>query len=185
MQKLNLILLTITTLFLNACENNLKEVVELSKNQEPAAEIVEGVRLIYSEQAHVKVLLEAPELKRTKNDNATAEFVKGITIQFFNDSLQIISTIKANYAIRNEQERTTIAKQEVQWNNTKNEHLETEELIWDEKAGKIYSNVFVKITTPTQTLTGNSFEAEQDFSRYKITKTSGSVKVNPNQYNIE
>lgn len=66
--------------------------------------------------------------------------------------------------------------------NEKNEKLNTEHLIWNERTKKIYSDDFVKITTPDEIIFGNGFEADQDFSRYKIMKIKGTINLKKSDY---
>ena len=61
--------------------------------------------------------------------------------------------------------------------NAEGEKIETEELIWNEKDAKISSDKFVKITTPDEILMGEGFEANEDFTRYKIKKVKATLKV--------
>jgi LPS export ABC transporter protein LptC len=51
--------------------------------------------------------------------------------------------------------------------------LYTEELYWDNKAEKIISEVPVKITTPTDTLFGDTFRSDPDLVEYEITNAHG------------
>jgi hypothetical protein len=51
--------------------------------------------------------------------------------------------------------------------------LYTEELFWDNKAEKIVSKVPVKITTPTDTLYGDTFRSDPDLVEYEITNAHG------------
>ena len=61
--------------------------------------------------------------------------------------------------------------------NDKGEQLNTEYLRWEEKKGKLFSDQFVKISTADQIIYGEGFEAEQDFSSYRIFKTKGIINV--------
>lgn len=54
--------------------------------------------------------------------------------------------------------------------------LETEELIWDNEKQKIISELPVKFTTETDTLTGSSFISEPDLSNYEIRGARGYSK---------
>jgi LPS export ABC transporter protein LptC len=74
------------------------------------------------------------------------------------------------------------AKKNVVVINEKNEKLNTEHLIWNEKTKKIYSDEFVKITTPDEIIYGTGFEADQDFSRYKIMNIKGTITVKKSDY---
>jgi len=61
--------------------------------------------------------------------------------------------------------------------NEKNEKLNTEKLEWDEQTGKLYSDQFVKITTPEEIIMGTGFEADQNFNSYRIFKVTGTITV--------
>ena len=61
--------------------------------------------------------------------------------------------------------------------NEKGEKLNTEKLIWDERKELLSSDQFVKITTPEEIIMGKGFEANQDFSRYKIFNVTGRITV--------
>ncbi len=54
--------------------------------------------------------------------------------------------------------------------------LETEELIWDNQKQKIISELPVKFTTETDTVTGSSFISEPDLSNYEIRGARGYSK---------
>ena len=62
--------------------------------------------------------------------------------------------------------------------NQKGDRLNTEHLIWDEKKQKLISDEFVKITTKDQIIYGDGFEANEDFTKYKIFKTRGTIPIN-------
>ena len=59
--------------------------------------------------------------------------------------------------------------------NAEGEKLNTEHLIWDRKAQRIYSEVFVKITTEDEIIMGEGFESNETFSKYKILKPKGTI----------
>lgn len=57
------------------------------------------------------------------------------------------------------------------------ETLMSEELYWDTRKKKIYTEKFVKIKTPKYILTGVGLEANQDFTEYKILKPKGKIYI--------
>jgi LPS export ABC transporter protein LptC len=61
--------------------------------------------------------------------------------------------------------------------NSEGDRLNTERLVWDQKTAEITSNAFVKVTRKDEVITGTGLRANQDFSKYRITKISGIVKV--------
>ena len=63
-------------------------------------------------------------------------------------------------------------------NNIANgERLNTEELFWDPKNEKVFTEKFVQISTKDQVLLGEGLMADQDFSSWQITKPTGELTI--------
>lgn len=164
-----------------ACQNEISEVTTTKKLYEPTRETGKDIELIYTEDGKTKVRLNAPKLVRSKTKDPYVEFPDGLSVKFYNDSLEVTSTLKANYGIRYEKEDKTYFRDEVELENVANEQLFTEELIWNEKQETIYSEKFVRIVTPEQRINGKGFEADQQFTNYTIKNISGQIYVQPGQ----
>jgi len=160
-----------------ACKNSIKEVEDTAEHYEPAKETGKNIELTYYESGHVKVKLTAPKIIRAKTKDPYIEFPKGLLVRFYNDSLNLTSTLRANYGIRYEKEHKTYFRDSVQLKNIADEKLETEELIWDENKSTIYTDKFVKVITPDERITGKGFEADQEFKNWTIKNITGQVYV--------
>ncbi len=160
-----------------ACRNDLKEVEMTTRLYEPGKESGKNIKLIYTENGQKKVLLTAPKLVRSLSKDAFVEFPDGLNVRFYNEAGLETSNLQADYAIRYEKDQKTYFRDNVLLRNKKGEQLETDELIWDEKAKKIYSDKFVRIITPDEHLTGKGFEADQEFTHYTIKNLSGKIYV--------
>lgn len=165
-------------IFFYSCENDKNEVLLLSRKLSEPVESATHIEVLYSDSARVKVKLTSPVMNRFMTEKPYLEMPKGVNLQFYDDSLHVISTLKANYAISREQEDIMEARNNVVVVNQKGEQLNTEHLIWNEKTRKIYSDVFAKITTKDEIIYGNGFEANEDFSSYKINQVKGIINVN-------
>jgi LPS export ABC transporter protein LptC len=95
--------------------------------------------------------------------------------------MEVNSKLDAKYGIRYERDERMEARKNVVVINEKGDKLETEHLIWDEKKQKLLSDDFVKITTKDEIIFGNGFEANQDFTRYKIFNIKGTISLT-NEY---
>lgn len=160
-----------------SCENDLNTVKNFTELGVSTPEIVKNVNIIYSEKALLKVELKAPVLERYFTPEPYLNFTSGVSVVFFDDKGAISSTLSAKHAVRKEQEHRTELRDSVVWISPKNERLETEELIWDEQKKLVYSEKDVKITTATESISGKKFEADQNFTRYRIHKITGIVQV--------
>lgn len=169
--------MVLISVFLVSCVNDVAEVNSTTKMAEPGVERGKNIELFYSEDGIVKVRITAPTVTRFMAENPYTEFNDGLQVDFFNDSLRVTSNLTANYGIRYENEMRTVMQNDVQVVNGNNEHLSTEELIWDEKNHIIYSEKFVKITTPDQVIYGEGMEADEQLTTYKILKPQGIIKT--------
>ena len=140
--------------------------------------MVKNIKIIYSDSAQVQVEVKAPLMERYETENPFYEMTKGLQATFFDDQLNVKSKMNADYGIRYERELKMEAKKNVVVVNEKGEQLNTEHLIWDEKRQKLTSDEFVKITTKDEVIYGNGFEANQDFSKYKIFNVKGTFPIN-------
>ena len=61
--------------------------------------------------------------------------------------------------------------------NEKGERLSTQELTWNKEKKKIYTDKYVQIETEDAILRGDGFEADERFTRYKILKPKGPIKI--------
>jgi LPS export ABC transporter protein LptC len=162
---------------LSACVNDINEVNKTTKLAEPGVERGKDIELFYSENGDVKVKVTAPTVIRFLTPPPYTEFDNGLRVDFYNDSMRVTSWLTANYGIRYESESKTILRNDVQVVNENNEHLSTEELIWDEKRHIIYSEKFVKITTPDQVIYGEGMEADEQLTKYIIKKPQGTIRT--------
>lgn len=61
--------------------------------------------------------------------------------------------------------------------NLQKEKFETEELFWDEKIEKIYSNKLIRIEQADKVIIGEGFESNQSMTDYDIFKTNAIIYV--------
>ncbi len=164
-----------------ACENDIEKVNLVTGKNTAPTESGTGLEILYSDSGLVKVRIMAKELNRYVQPKAITELPKGVRIEFFDDKLQVTSTLTSDYAIRDDFEKTMEAKKNVEVVNVKGDKLLTEYLKWDEKTGMITSPEFVKIITADEIIYGNGFESNQDFSRYKIFDIKGIINLKKNE----
>lgn len=165
-----------------SCENDIEKVKLLSDHKIAPVETASGIRIYYSDSAKVQVEIIAKELNRYDTENPYVEMPKGLVAKFFDDSLREKSRLTADYGIRYERDQKMEARKNVEVINEKGEKLNTEHLIWDERTEKLKSDEFVKITTRGEIIMGTGFEANQDFTKYKIFNIKGTIPINKNKH---
>ncbi|MEI7594834.1 MAG: LPS export ABC transporter periplasmic protein LptC [Bacteroidota bacterium] len=169
-----------TTAILFSCNNDIKKVNSIANASTLPIQVGTNVEIIYSEKADILAKLTTPLLKRFENDKPYTEMPKGIKILFYDSIKQVDSKLIAKYAISYEVSKIMEAKNDVQVTNKKGELLNTEHLVWDQKKEKIYSDVFVKVTTKDEVMWGEGFESDQYFEKWEIKKPKGVISIKQN-----
>lgn len=165
-------------LLLLSCSNKTKDIKDLMSKSALQEDKAYGVTIIYSESAKIKARLFANEF--IHNEAAKPPYYdakKGLRMEFYNDSTMVESTLTARYARYYEQEGNILIRDSIIVVNKKGEELRTEELVYNQKLKKFYTEKQVRITTPTQVLYGDGLEANEDFSWYEIKNIKGMFAV--------
>lgn len=164
---------------LTGCKNDPKEISALVSKGAQQEDKAEDVTILYSDNGNVKMKLYAREF--VKNDAAKPPYTdmrKGLKVEFYGaDSMKVESTLTARYARYYEKQGNILIRDSIVIVNKKGEQLNTEELVWNQSAKKLFTEKFVKITTPTQVMYGDGLEANEDFTWYRILNPKGIVAV--------
>lgn len=162
-----------------SCTTDPKTIERVTKHEHIAMYEAHNVRILYSDSAQILFSMKTVYVRDfTKNDTPYTEYPKGIEVVHYTKyPTDTSAKLTANYAIRWPQRKVWEAKSKVVCMNVKKEVLNTEYLVWDEAKQKIYTNKFVKITTPTDVITGDGMEANQDFTNWRIKKVRGMISV--------
>ena len=169
-------ILCVCIFLFSACSNDPKIVETFVSSKNLPSETIKEAELIYTEKGKVKVKIIAKKIERY-TATSTINFSEGIVVHFYNDSAIITSTLTAQEASIDEKKEQMMAQVNVELVNQKQEKLNTEQLIWDEKSNLIFTEKLVKITTKDEIIFGEGFESTPDFSSYKITNVRGSINI--------
>lgn len=157
------------------CKDDLKDPDKEEKYTGPTIENRDVITL-YSDSAKLLIKLQAPLQQEFETGDGV--FPDGLFVEFFEEGKQVTSTLKANYGKQDRNKSLFLARGNVIVENlAKKEKLETEELFWDKRRAKIYTDKFVRITTPEQIIMGNGLRANQDFSNYRISDVTGIIEL--------
>ncbi len=131
-----------------------------------------------SDSGRVVAKLQSPVMIQYEGDNPHTIFPEGFRIEFYNRLMQVESEMSADYGINYTKRKLLKAqKNVVVINFAKDEQLNSDELIWDQRRKRIYSEADVRITTPTEILYGTGLDSDEQFKRYEVYKSKGEVEV--------
>ncbi len=102
-------------------------------------------------------------------------FPDGFYLEQFDTTFQVKVTIQSDTAWNYTNRKFWKLKGNVFVRNEKDETFESEELYWDEKRGKVFSDKYIEITRPNKLLLkGYGFESNQQMTDYRIFRPHDS-----------
>lgn len=108
------------------------------------------------------------------------EFNNGIHLEKFNIDLKVDANIHSQYARFNKNEQLWELRGKVKAINLQGELFETEQLFWNQRDERIYSDSLIKITQISHIITGIGFESNQSMTKYVIKKPQGIFPISEN-----
>lgn len=109
------------------------------------------------------------------------EFRRGVKITTYrDDSLSTVDAVlTSNYAIYYEKRQLWEAKGNVEIHKHDGKSLYTQQLFWDERTGKIYSNVDTKIeqNEGRDVFLGEGFESDEEFRDWRFRRSKNRFEV--------
>ncbi len=162
-----------------SCSNDLEKIKEISIQNalEYPLETIKGCEIIYSDSAHVRVIMNAALMNRYASEKNYLEFNDGLKVQFFDLDGKKQSELQSNYAIIDEENDIMKAENEVILRNINGNKLESEQLNWDQEKELIFTDKFVKITNKNEVIYGEGLVSNQDFTKYTIKKIRGTISL--------
>ncbi|MDA3883326.1 MAG: LPS export ABC transporter periplasmic protein LptC [Bacteroidales bacterium] len=171
-------IIVVSIMMLFSCKNEMKNIVKMSEIQKMPELSGSEVYMSQTEFGKKTLSIYTPQLLKYSQENSLYSsprtlFPEGIRVVHFSIYPDTLTMIRADYAILYENEEKWEAKNNVIAQNAKGEVLRTEYLIWNQKAGKIFSDKQVQITTEDDIIEGTGFEADDNFENWEIQNVTG------------
>ena len=180
MKSIGFLLLLAGSSMLFSCQKNDVEVVRsLTRVDTLPSQTVQGLTTIYMDTGRLQMIITAPQvLMYTDREEPVMVFPNGIHVDFYNKDLVAETQLSAHYAIYYQKKELWEARDSVIAENINHERLDAEMLYWDVGKKLIYTDKFIRITTPDEVIFGEGFESDQAFTDWKIKKVKGTVYFN-------
>lgn len=104
---------------------------------------------------------------------ATWKFMNGMLLTRFDERRHVDLYVQADTAYLHQQYLWEL-RGRVHIKNIQGTRFRTEELFWDMQRHEIWSNRFMRITTPTRELQGTTFRSNEQMTDYLITNSAGA-----------
>lgn len=156
----------------------MSTVQEFARNDTLPVLIANNIEFERTDSGYVQIVLKSPLMYKYEGEDPYMEFPEGFEVTFYNESGKQVSFLRADYGINYEKRDLVRARNDVVVVNfEKEEELRTENLVWDKKKRIIYSNTFVKITSPDKVIFGDSMWANESFTKREIIKFKADIEI--------
>jgi LPS export ABC transporter protein LptC len=159
------------------CEEKIKPSVldNLSNAVLPTQESWNST-VTFFDSGTVRAVLKAGHISVYENSKQTL-LDGGVHLDFFDEYGRHSSVLTSESGKADESTNNLEAIGNVVVTSDSGVVVRTQHMYWDNKRQKIYSDDFVRITSPKETLQGAGFESDQNLHNYRIFKVSGSSEA--------
>lgn len=176
-------------LFLPACSGKHKKFADAINKEDTLASMETlGVTTYISDSGLIryKIVAEKWDIFDKKNPSFWA-FERGVYLEKFDSLFHIDASIKADTAYYFDKKKLWELRGNVHIQNLQGDKFDTEQLFWDEKEQRIYSDKHIHIEQADQGQIDGyyGFESNQQLTEYTIYNNSGIFNVSNNGTNPE
>lgn len=101
------------------------------------------------------------------------DFPEGVYLRQLDHDLKVVSTVAADSAVYLPNQKLWELYGDVEIDQKEKAYFFSQRIFFDDRRRIIYSDTFIHIKTPTQTLEGIGFESNQTLTRYRVLHPTG------------
>lgn len=167
-----LLLIVFSTLIVFACENKTEPPrTDLKSSEIPDQESWNST-VVFSDSGNIKAILYAGHIS-VFNSKAITIIDSNATVYFYKQN-EIVSKLVGKRGKVFDTSKDIEIYDSVMVTNKEGNILQTQKLYWNNRLQRVSSDVYVKITTPTEVVEGIGFESDQSLKNYTIFKVTGT-----------
>jgi LPS export ABC transporter protein LptC len=131
--------------------------------------------ITFTDSGRVGGILRAGYIGKFLKDQFTL-LDSGIVVDFYNDNHEHTSVLTARRGKVNDVTNDFEARGDVVVRSDSGTVLRTEELFWNNKKGKVTTEAYVEIVSPTEEIRGTGLESDQSLTHYTIKRVTGKAQ---------
>lgn len=169
--SITVVLLAIVMLFLyTACGSTDKELIDIKYDPETTPSMVtDSVTTLISDSGITRYKLIADNWQVfDQAEDPYWYFPEGLYLERFDSSFQVEAKIFADTAWNFTDRRLWRLKGNVDIRNMEGEMFLSDELFWDQREQRVYSDQYIEIKRGDTELKGYGFESNQEMTEYQI-----------------
>lgn len=167
----------VAAISLLSCEGKEETLPAMERSLRPSLH-AKDVKTLVSDSGVVRYRVNTDEwFVYDKAEKPYWEFPIGLRLERFDPAKNVDAELQSKYAHYLTDEKLWDLRDSVNATNLEGEHFECDQLFWDERAERIYSNGKIKITKKDRVIYGQGFESNQTLTKYTIRKPEGIFPI--------
>lgn len=166
-----------------SCKEEVKDIVKRSTNPENTPTVItRNVKTLISDSGITQYRITSnlwyifQEAKKPK-----WKFPKGLYLEKFDSLFKTNASIKCDSATYFQDDKIWRLDGHVIIKNVNKEVILTQQLFWDQRAQKVYSDSFIHIEKSDRIIEGYGFKSNQQMTAYELDKPSGIFPYDPDK----
>ena len=138
----------------------------------------DSITTIVSDSGIIRYRIIAPDwYVYEKADTPYWDFPNGLRFERFDENYNVDAEIECDRAVYYSKLELWKLNDNVEATNLSQEEFYTNELYWDQKEERVYSDSAITIIQKDRKIHGVGFESNQTFSRYSIRQPKGTIPI--------
>ncbi len=173
---------TVMFVLLTSCKETLKETIPNFESIELVPTLrSNNVSTLVSDSGITRYRIETLEwLMYDKAEEPYWYFPQGIYVEKFDTLFAVEAMIEGDTATFFKDKQLWHLQRNVKMQNLQGEIFKTEELFWNQKTKRIYSDQFIHIERADRVIEGYGFDSNEEMTKYTIHKTQGTFPIKQN-----
>lgn len=172
------VILAATVLTSSCKEDNPIATADVDASVTPTM-ITRNVETLISDSGVVRYRINTPVwYVYDETDDPCWKFPDGLSLDKFDDFFRREAHVRADSATYFKIKQLWRLDGNVDISNIMNEKFLTEQLYWDQRQHKLYSDSFIHIETADKVLEGYGFDSNEQLTRYSIRRVAGIFPAN-------
>lgn len=161
------------------CKDEVKNVVKHSTDPETTPTVLTTeITTLVSDSGVTKYRITSAQWDIYDESKIPSwKFPDGLYLEQFDDSLKVAATFQCDSALYLKNAKLWRFIGNVRSSNIRKEIILTNELYWDQKNKKVFSDSFIHIERPDRVLEGYGFTSNEQLTTYKLKRPMGIFPV--------
>ena len=176
---IHIVFALILTLAVVSCKEDSTSVVSHPTNPDVVPTMTTSdVQTVISDSGHTRYRISTPlwnMFEEAKQPHWT--FPKGVTCEELDDNFKTASTIKCDSAYFDKMNNLWTLTGNVRITNPAGDVVLTDELMWDQRAHRMYSDAFIHIEKQGRIIEGYGYESNERLTTYKLRQVEAIFPI--------